>query len=61
MLQITQPLSSKKVETNAFIECVKKYPEIFDTSHPSFKLQDDKNGAWEKIAQEFRTDGNGVS
>jgi hypothetical protein len=51
-------VSNKKVETNGFIACVKKYPEIFDTAHPSFKLQDDKNGAWEKIAREQKSDVN---
>ncbi|KAG5679949.1 hypothetical protein PVAND_009484 [Polypedilum vanderplanki] len=49
---------NKKIETNNFIECVKKYPEIFDTTHPGFKQQDDKMGAWDKIAQEFQTDSN---
>jgi hypothetical protein len=47
---------NKKIETNNFIESVKKFPEIFDTTHPGFKQQDDKSGAWEKIAQEFQTD-----
>ena len=54
---IVTQASSKKMETVAFIECVKKYPEIFDTTNPGFKQQDDKSGAWDKIANEFHTDG----
>jgi len=47
---------NKKLDTVNFIESVKKYPEIFNTTHPGFKQQDDKNGAWHKIADEFNTD-----
>lgn len=47
---------NKKLDTVNFIESVKKYPEIFNTTHPGFKQQDDKNGAWHKIAEEFNTD-----
>jgi hypothetical protein len=49
---------NKKLDTVNFIESVKKYPEIFNTTHPGFKQQDDKNGAWHKIADEFNTDPN---
>lgn len=49
--------TQKKIDNDSFIEEIKRYPEIFDTSHPGFKQQDDKNGAWEKIAREFNTDG----
>ena len=47
---------NKKLDTLNFIECVQKYPEIFNTTHPGFKQQDDKSGAWHKIAEEFNTD-----
>lgn len=50
----------KKIDNDTFIDEIKRYPEIFDTSHPGFKQQDDKNGAWEKIAQEFGTDGEKI-
>ena len=48
--------NNKKLDTVNFIEKVKLYPEIFNTTHPGFKMQDDKNGAWHKIAEEFNTD-----
>lgn len=49
--------STKKIDNDAFIAEIKRYPEIYDTSHPSFKQQDDKSGAWEKIARTFGSDG----
>lgn len=54
-------MTHKKLDSNIFIETVRKYPEIYDPSHPSFKQQDDKNGAWNKIAQEFNIDGKLIS
>jgi Alcohol dehydrogenase transcription factor Myb/SANT-like len=50
-------MTHRKLDFILFIETVKKYPEIYDPSHPSFKQQDDKNGAWNKIAEEFNIDG----
>jgi len=44
-------------QTVRFIATIQQHPEIFDTSHPGFKQTDDKNGAWDKIAAEFKTDG----
>lgn len=45
------------LDTKLFIKRVQHYPEIYDTSNPGFKHLDDKNGAWEKIAAEFKVDG----
>lgn len=45
------------LDTRQFIKRIQAYPEIFDTNHAGFKQVDDKNGAWEKIAAEFKTDG----
>lgn len=44
------------LDTKLFIKRIQQYPEIFDTAHPGFKQVDDKNGAWEKIAVEFKVD-----
>jgi Alcohol dehydrogenase transcription factor Myb/SANT-like len=44
-------------DTLLFIKRIQAYPEIFDTATPGFKQVDDKNGAWEKIAAEFKVDG----
>lgn len=44
-------------DTRKFILAIQAYPEIFDTNNPGFKQVDDKNGAWEKIANEFKVDG----
>lgn len=44
-------------DTRKFIVVIQSYPEIFDTNNPGFKQVDDKNGAWEKIAAEFKVDG----
>lgn len=43
-------------DTRLFIKRIQSYPEIFDTNNPGFKQVDDKNGAWEKIATEFKVD-----
>lgn len=44
------------LDTKLFIKRIQNYPEIFDTGNPGFKQIDDKNGAWEKIAAEFKVD-----
>lgn len=44
------------IDSTQFIKKIQQYPEIFDTSHPGFKQADDKNGAWDKIAAEFKVD-----
>lgn len=43
-------------DTKLFIKRIQAYPEIFDTNNAGFKQVDDKNGAWEKIAVEFKVD-----
>lgn len=44
-------------DTRLFIKRIQcDYPEIFDTNNAGFKQSDDKNGAWEKIAAEFKVD-----
>lgn len=43
-------------DTRLFIRRIRDYAEIYDTNNPGFKQVDDKNGAWEKIAAEFKVD-----
>lgn len=43
-------------DTRLFIKRIQDYPEIYDTNNAGFKQVDDKNGAWEKIATEFKVD-----
>jgi Alcohol dehydrogenase transcription factor Myb/SANT-like len=44
-------------DTKQFVKKIQNYPEIFDTTNAGFKQIDDKNGAWEKLAEEFKVDG----
>lgn len=44
-------------DTKSFIKSIQTYPEIFDTTNSGFKQIEDKNGAWEKLAEEFKVDG----
>lgn len=44
-------------DTLSFIKKVQTFPEIYDTTNASFKQIDNKNGAWEKLAEEFKVDG----
>lgn len=48
-------------DTHLFIKRIQAYPEIFDTNNPRFKQVDDKNGAWDKLAVEFKVDGEEFS
>lgn len=48
-------------DTRKFIKRITAFPEIFDTNNPGFKQVDDKNGAWEKIAEEFKVDGRNIA
>lgn len=50
-------LSRNYFDTRNFIKRVQAYPEIFDTNNPGFKQADDKNGAWDKLAEEFNVNG----
>lgn len=43
-------------DTIKFISVIKEHPEIYDTSHQGFKSVDDKNEAFEKIAETFKVD-----
>lgn len=43
-------------DTKLFIKRIQAYPEIYDTNNAGFKQADDKNGAWGKIAAEFKVD-----
>lgn len=43
-------------DTKLFVKKIQDYPEIFDTTNAGFKQIDDKNGAWEKLAEEFKVD-----
>lgn len=49
-------ISGKMFDTKLFIKKIQTYPEIFDTQNAGFKQIDDKNGAWEKLAEEFKVD-----
>lgn len=43
-------------DTKLFIKKIQLYPEIYDTTNAGFKQIDGKNGAWEKLAEEFKVD-----
>lgn len=55
----TRDKQEKKMvfDTRLFIKRIQAFPEIFDTNNAGFKQVDDKNGAWDKIAAEFKVDG----
>jgi hypothetical protein len=46
----------KMFDTKLFIKKIQNYPEIFDTTNAGFKQIDGKNGAWDKLADEFKVD-----
>lgn len=39
------------------IDKVKKYPIIYDLSHPNYKNIRDKNKVWDEIGKELNTEG----
>jgi hypothetical protein len=50
-------LARNYFDTRHFIKRVQAYKEIYDCNHPGFKQADDKNGAWDKLAEEFCVNG----
>ena len=43
-------------DTKLFIKKIQNFPEIFDTTNAGFKQIDGKNGAWDKLADEFKVE-----
>jgi hypothetical protein len=44
-------------DTKLFIRKIQSHPEIFDPSNAGFKTLDGKMDAWDKLAEDFKVDG----
>ena len=45
------------MDDEKLIECVRKYPAIYDMSHPKYLDNNYKSSLWKKISEEMKEEG----